>query len=47
MELFRYQHDDGSEPFTAWLNSLRDKASQAADATRAKTYWREWKRRQA
>jgi putative addiction module killer protein len=106
MEVFRYQREDGSEPFTAWLNSLRDKAaaarirvrllrieagnlgdcepvgegvtelrihvgagyrvyfgrhgqavvillcagdkaSQAADITVAKDYWREWKRRQA
>jgi putative addiction module killer protein len=106
MELFRYQRADGGEPFTEWLDTLRDKAaearirvrllrveagnfgdcepvgegvtelrvhvgagyrvyfgrhgkslvillcggdkgSQAADITRAKDFWAEWKRRQA
>ncbi|WP_300444724.1 type II toxin-antitoxin system RelE/ParE family toxin [Zoogloea sp.] len=29
IELFRYQRDDGREPFTEWLNGLRDKLAQA------------------
>jgi putative addiction module killer protein len=29
IELFRYRRDDGIEPFTEWLNSLRDKLAQA------------------
>ena len=29
MQLFRYQRSDGSEPFTEWLNGVRDKATQA------------------
>ena len=29
MELLRYQREDGPEPFTEWLNSLRDKAAEA------------------
>ena len=29
IELFRYQGDDGFEPFTTWLTSLRDKRAQA------------------
>lgn len=29
MELVRYQREDGGEPFTDWLNGLRDKAAQA------------------
>lgn len=29
IELFRYQRDDGREPFTDWLNGLRDKLAQA------------------
>lgn len=29
IELFRYQRDDGREPFTEWLNALRDKVAQA------------------
>ena len=29
MRLFRYQRSDGSEPFTEWLNGVRDKATQA------------------
>lgn len=29
IELFRYESDDGCEPFTEWLNALRDKVAQA------------------
>ena len=29
IELFRYQRDDGCEPFTDWLSALRDKVAQA------------------
>ena len=29
LELLRYQREDGGEPFSAWLNTLRDKSSQA------------------
>lgn len=29
IELFRYQRDGGREPFTEWLNGLRDKVAQA------------------
>lgn len=29
IELFRYQREGGREPFTEWLDSLRDKVSQA------------------
>ena len=29
MELLRYQREDGGEPFTDWLTSLRDKTAQA------------------
>jgi len=29
MELYRYQREDGGEPFTEWLNALRDKAAAA------------------
>jgi putative component of toxin-antitoxin plasmid stabilization module len=29
IELFRYQSDDDCEPFTEWLNALRDKVAQA------------------
>lgn len=29
IELFRYQREDGREPFTEWLDSLRDKVAQA------------------
>ncbi|UEP29989.1 MULTISPECIES: type II toxin-antitoxin system RelE/ParE family toxin [unclassified Burkholderia] len=28
-ELLRYQRDDGREPFTEWLNAVRDKVIQA------------------
>jgi putative addiction module killer protein len=28
IELFRYQRDDGREPFSEWLNGLRDKVAQ-------------------
>jgi len=29
IEVFRYQAEDGHEPFTEWLLSLRDKQAQA------------------
>jgi putative addiction module killer protein len=29
IELLRDQNDDGKEPFTEWLNALRDKIAQA------------------
>ncbi|MDB5439563.1 MAG: addiction module killer protein [Caulobacteraceae bacterium] len=29
MELFRYQRQDGGEPFTDWLNGVRDKTAAA------------------
>lgn len=29
IELLRYLREDGREPFTEWLNSLRDKVAQA------------------
>src|SRR6516162_4003466 len=29
MEVLRYQSSDGTEPFTEWLGSLRDKNAQA------------------
>jgi putative addiction module killer protein len=29
IELLRYQREDGREPFTEWLDSLRDKVAQA------------------
>lgn len=29
IELFRYQRADGHEPFSDWLNDLRDKVAQA------------------
>ena len=28
-ELLRYQRDDSREPFTEWLNAVRDKVTQA------------------
>ena len=28
-ELLRYRRDDGREPFSEWLNGLRDKVAQA------------------
>jgi putative addiction module killer protein len=28
-ELLRYQREDGREPFSDWLNTLRDKVAQA------------------
>jgi putative addiction module killer protein len=28
IELFRYQREDGREPFSEWLNGLRDKVAQ-------------------
>lgn len=29
IQLYRYQRADGTEPFSEWLQSLRDKAAQA------------------
>lgn len=29
LELLRYQREDGREPFSEWLNGLRDKVAQA------------------
>jgi putative addiction module killer protein len=29
IELFRYQREDGSEPFTEWLSAVRDKTAAA------------------
>ena len=29
IELLRYQREDGHEPFTEWLNAVRDKVAQA------------------
>jgi putative addiction module killer protein len=29
IEVLRYQRDDGREPFTEWLNAVRDKVAQA------------------
>jgi putative addiction module killer protein len=29
IELLRYQREDGREPFTDWLNAVRDKVAQA------------------
>lgn len=29
IELLRYQRDDGREPFTEWLDAVRDKVAQA------------------
>jgi putative addiction module killer protein len=29
IELFRYQREDGREPFTEWLDAVRDRAAQA------------------
>jgi putative addiction module killer protein len=29
MELLRYQREDGREPFTEWLDGVRDRAAQA------------------
>lgn len=29
IELLRYQRDDGREPFTEWLDAIRDKVAQA------------------
>ena len=37
IELFRYQRDDGREPFTDWLSALRDKVAQA----RIRIRWRQ------
>lgn len=29
IELYRYQREDGREPFTEWLEAVRDKVAQA------------------
>jgi putative addiction module killer protein len=29
IEILRYQREDGREPFTEWLNAIRDKIAQA------------------
>ena len=29
IELFRYQREDGREPFTEWLDGVRDRVAQA------------------
>ena len=29
IEVFRYQREDGQEPFSDWVNALRDKIAQA------------------
>ncbi|MDP5008217.1 MAG: type II toxin-antitoxin system RelE/ParE family toxin [Glaciimonas sp.] len=29
VELFRYQREDGREPFTDWLSAMRDKVAQS------------------
>lgn len=29
VEILRYQREDGCEPFTEWLNAVRDKVAQA------------------
>jgi putative addiction module killer protein len=29
LELLRYQREDGREPFTEWLDAVRDKVAQA------------------
>jgi len=58
IEVFRYQREDGIEPVTDWLKSLRDKRAEAkirvrlkktqpADIKAAKKYWADWKRRQS
>ena len=36
IEVFRYQSDDGTEPVTDWLQSLRDKQAQAKVRVRLK-----------
>lgn len=36
IEVFRYQFEDGKEPFTGWLHSLRDKQVQAKIRIRLK-----------
>ena len=36
IEVFRYQTEDGAEPITAWLQSLRDKQAQAKIRVRLK-----------
>lgn len=34
IELVRYRHEDGREPFTAWVRSLRDEMAKARIAIR-------------
>lgn len=29
LDVFRYQNEDGREPFTEWLHQVRDKSAQA------------------
>lgn len=36
IEIFRYQQDDGTEPLTDWLLSLKDKQAQAKVRVRIK-----------
>lgn len=36
IEIFRYQTEDGKEPLTEWLQSLRDKQAQAKFRMRLK-----------
>lgn len=36
IEVFRYQSEDGTEPMTVWLKSLRDKQAQAKIRVRLK-----------
>lgn len=36
VEIFRYQTEDGTEPVTDWLGSLRDKQAQAKIRVRLK-----------
>lgn len=36
IEIFRYQKEDGAEPVTDWLQSLRDKQAQAKFRIRLK-----------
>ena len=53
-EVVRYHAEDGSQPFTEWLNSIDDKRSQARIRVRlrrleAGLFWRlrAWKKRQS
>ena len=36
IEVFRYQTEEGNEPLTEWLQSLRDKQAQAKIRVRLK-----------